>query len=212
MKYVIDKQEYLVNIVRKNNKNTYLRVKKGNVIEVTTSYFTTNHQVLKLIKNNEQAITRMHDKLEKRMEKQESFYYLGKSYQVIIVPTMEEIEWTENQVFVNSMENLNAWVTKEMKRIFQERLNVIYAMFQEDIPYPTLKIRKMTSRWGVCNSVKKTVTLNSELMKYGIVQIDYVIVHELSHFVHFDHSKLFWEVVAKYCPDYKKIRKSLKEG
>lgn len=212
MKYVIDNQEYTVHIIRKNNKNTYLRVKQGDVIEVTTSYFVTNNQILKLIQKNEQAIIRMHKKLEHRIEKQESFYYLGKPYQIIIVPTFDEIEWTDNQIFVNKMETLNKWLAKETKKIFQERLDLIYPLFQEKIPYPILKIRKMTSRWGVCNRVKKTVTLNSELMKYGISQIDYVIVHELSHFVHFDHSKEFWSTVAKYCPNYKIIRKSLKEG
>lgn len=210
MKYVIDNQEYIVNIIRKNNKNTYLRVKKDNVIEVTTSYFATNKQILKLIQNNEQAIIRMQKKLEQRIEKQDSFYYLGKPYQIIIVPTFEEIEWTESQVLVSSMETLNKWLFKETKRLFQERLDSIYPLFEENIPYPTLKIRKMTSRWGVCNRVKKTVTLNSELMKYGIDQIDYVIVHELSHFVHFDHSKEFWTTVMKYCPNYKNVRKSLK--
>jgi len=210
MKYVIDSKEYIVNIIRKNNKNTYLRVKKGNIIEVTTSYFVTNRQILKLIQNNEQAIIRMQKKLDQRIEKQDSFYYLGKPYQIILVPTFEEIEWTENQVFVNKVETLNKWLSKETKRLFQERLDKIYPLFQEKIPYPILKIRKMTSRWGVCNRVKKTVTLNSELMKYGIDQIDYVIVHELSHFVHFDHSKEFWTTVSKYCPNYKNIRKSLK--
>lgn len=210
MKYIIDNQEYMVNIIRKNNKNTYLRVKKDNIIEVTTSYFATNRQILKLIQNNKQAIVRMQKKLEQRIERQDSFYYLGKPYQIIIVPTFEEIEWTENQIFVNKMETLNKWLIKETKRLFQERLDCLYPLFEEDIPYPTLKIRKMTSRWGVCNRVKNTVTLNSELMKYGIAQIDYVIVHELSHFVHFDHSKEFWTTVIKYCPNYKSIRKSLK--
>ena len=83
-------------------------------------------------------------------------------------------------------------------------------MFEENIPYPNLKIRKMKTRWGVCNRKNNNVTLNSELIKYGYDQIDYVITHELSHFVHFNHSKDFWMTVSKYCPNYKKIRKSLK--
>ena len=74
-----------------------------------------------------------------------------------------------------------------------------------------LKIRKMKTRWGVCNKKTKTITLNSELMKYSIDKLDYVIVHELSHFIYFDHSKNFWKQVEKYCPCYKKIRKELKD-
>ena len=69
----------------------------------------------------------------------------------------------------------------------------------------------MKTRWGVCNKKTNTVTLNSELIKYDISKIDYVIIHELSHFLHFNHSRSFWNQVEKYCPNYKKIRNELKD-
>ena len=68
----------------------------------------------------------------------------------------------------------------------------------------------MSTRWGVCNKKTKTITLNSELVKYNIDKLDYVIIHELSHFIYFNHSKSFWNQVGKYCPNYKQIRKDLK--
>ena len=70
----------------------------------------------------------------------------------------------------------------------------------------------MTSRWGVCNLKNKNVTLNLELSKYNTEALDYVIVHELSHFIYPNHSKDFWSLVGKYYPDYKKIRKNLKNS
>ena len=69
----------------------------------------------------------------------------------------------------------------------------------------------MKTRWGVCNRRDLSVTLNFNLIKYDLSALDYVIVHELSHFVHFDHSKEFWNTVGKYYPEYKKITKMLKE-
>lgn len=101
---------------------------------------------------------------------------------------------------------------KRTEQIYKQRLDYIYNLYKEDIPYPKLRIRKMKTRWGVCNRKDNIVTLNSELIKYGYQQIDYVIVHELSHFIYFDHSKNFWLQVSKYCKDYKVIRKTLKEG
>ena len=68
----------------------------------------------------------------------------------------------------------------------------------------------MKTRWGVCNKRDDSVTLNAELFREPIECLDYVITHELSHFVHFDHSKEFWKLVEKYNPDYKKVRKYLK--
>ena len=69
----------------------------------------------------------------------------------------------------------------------------------------------MSTRWGVCNTKLKVVTLNTELIRYDITKLDYVIVHELSHLVYPNHSKDFWTLVSKYCSDYKKIRKELKD-
>ena len=69
----------------------------------------------------------------------------------------------------------------------------------------------MKTRWGVCNRLKKTVTLNSELLKKDLTIIDYVIVHELCHFYEGNHGKKFWLQVEKRYPNYKQIRKKLKE-
>ena len=69
----------------------------------------------------------------------------------------------------------------------------------------------MKTRWGVCNRSNNTITLNSELLKKEITLLDYVIVHEMCHFKHPNHSKDFWNEVSKYYPYYKLARKKLKE-
>lgn len=211
MKYLVDNVEYDVIIERKNNKNTYLRVKDNLTISVATNYFVTTKQIIDLLDNNYDSIKKMIVLRKNKNERQEYFYLLGKIYDIIIVPTFESIEIVGNKIFVKSKECLNKWFKKKIVEIYKDRLDTIYNRFEEKIPYPNLKVRKMTTRWGVCNRKNNNITLNSELIKYGYDQIDYVIVHELSHFIHFDHSSLFWSVVSKYCPNYKKIRKSLKE-
>lgn len=208
MKYELDDIKYDVVITRKNNKNTYIRVKE-NVIYVSTNYFASKLYIKKLLDNNKDALRKMFNNSLKKQEMEDNFYYLGKVYDVIIVPSMD-IELTEDKIFVQSKDYLDKWLKKQIKTIYQNRLDTIFDWFEETIPYPNLKIRKMKTRWGVCNRKNNNVTLNSELIKYGIQQIDYVIIHELSHFVHFNHSKDFWNLVAKYCKDYKEIRKSLK--
>ena len=87
----------------------------------------------------------------------------------------------------------------------------MYHKFSKKIPYPELKIRKMKSRWGVCNIRTKVITLNLELIKRDIKYLDYVIVHEMSHLIHGDHSSNFWNLVGENMPEYKKYREEMKE-
>ncbi len=209
MTYQIGDTCYDVIIERKNNKNTYLRLKENNIIYITTSYLTSKQQLIKLIHENENFILKNTKRLEERKEKQSSFFYLGKPYDIIFYPN-SDIEFIGNRLYAKNKDTLEKWYKKEMKRIFQERLDYQYHRFEENIPYPILKIRTMKTRWGVCNKKDNSITLNSELLRYDIEKLDYVIIHELSHFIYFDHSPDFWKQVFKYCPHYKKVRKELR--
>ncbi len=150
------------------------------------------------------------NKVKKRQVKDKEFYYLGNKYDIIIVP-FDAIEIENNKIYVSSEDKLNKWLKKQTKKIFEERLEICYKLFEEKIPYPKLKIRTMKTRWGVNHKLDSSITLNSKLIRYDERVIEYVIIHELSHFVHFDHSKYFWNTVEKYMPDYKKAVKTLKE-
>jgi len=210
MKYEIDNKEYEVIITKKNNKNTYIRVKEDLKIYVTTSRFTTKLAIKSLLNNNEEALKKMIDSQTKKNKKNDYFNYLGNSYEVFI-DEVDEIKFLDDALFVPSEEYLNKWLKQEIKRIFQERLDYNYNRYQEKIPYPKLKIRTMKTRWGVCNIRDNSVTLNTKLIEYDLEKLDYVIIHELSHFIHFNHSKAFWNQVEKYTPNYKQIRKDLKD-
>ncbi len=207
MTYVVNDIEYEVVIEKKNNKNTYIRI-RNNKIYITTNYFVNKSYIKSLLDKNYDVIKKMIEKNNQRLERNNKFYYLNKEYDIVFVNYCD-IEINDNKIFVKSEEYLNKWLKKNTEVIFKERLDYIYNLFEENIPYPKLKIRKMKTRWGVCNK-NNSITLNSELIKYGYEQIDYVIIHELSHFIHFDHSKNFWNLVSKYCNNYKEIRKSLK--
>ena len=211
MKYKINNQEYDVIITKKNNKNTYIRVKEDMKIYVTTNYLVNKAYIKTILDNNIDYLEKMLNKRKLEQEKEESFYYLGNIYDIIFVSSLKEVEIVDNKIYVKDIKTLEKWYKNEMINLFQERLEINYQRFNENIPYPNLKIRNMKTRWGVCNRKTNTITLNSNLIKYDITKLDYVIIHELSHFVHFDHSKNFWNLVSKYSPNYKQIRKELRD-
>ena len=208
--YKLDGETYKVLVVKKSNKNTYIKIKDDLTIYVTTNYLTSKREVKIILDNEKEFLRKALSRARKKMEKEELFYYLGKKYDIIKVP-FENIEVDDGKIFVKDEKTLEKWLKKEIKKIFSERIEYNYNLFDEDIPFPKLKIRSMKTRWGVCNKRDNSITLNSKLIKYSIHEIDYVIIHELSHFVHFDHSKEFWETVRIYMPDYKKAVAILKE-
>lgn len=210
MKYTIEGKEYEVIITKKNNKNTYLRVKEDLKIYVTTGRFTTKIGIKMLLDNNIDTIKKMIESQTKKNKKNKYFYYLGNSYEVFI-DNVEEVKILDDAIFTKNNEQLEKWLKQQIKNLYQERLDYNYNRYEEKIPYPKLKIRTMKTRWGVCNIRDNSVTLNTRLIEYNIEKLDYVIIHELSHFIHFNHSKEFWKQVEKYTPNYKKIRKELKD-
>ena len=213
MIYQLDGVNYNVEIVRKNNKNTYVRVRDDLTIYVTTGVCVTKGEIKKLLDENSSFLRKGISKAKKHIEKSEKFMLFGISYDVVFSSEFKSVSIDkENRIiYVFDDKKLNSWLKKQMRILYLKRIDLYYNMFEESIPYPSLKIRRMTTRWGVCNRKLKTITLNSRLIEFSIDKLDYVVVHELSHFVHFDHSKNFWNVVSKYCKDYKKIRKELNE-
>ncbi len=78
-------------------------------------------------------------------------------------------------------------------------------------PEVHLRMRSMTSRWGSCIPAKRIICINSRLIDHPNECLDYVIIHELAHLTHPNHSKFFWDLVAAYCPDWKYLRTLLKK-
>ena len=78
------------------------------------------------------------------------------------------------------------------------------------VSYRNITIREQKTRWGSCSSAGN-VNFNYQLYYLPDELLDYVVVHELAHRRHMDHSKEFWSEVARYCPDYRARRKQLKE-
>ena len=209
--FIVDDVSYPVEIEKKKTtKNTYIRIKKDLTVYVTTNYYSTDRSIKKLLVEKREAIIKMIKSQQKKNENNSDFHYLGKRYGIIYT-NQKQLIFGENKVFLPKEVDIEKFYKKEAKTIFLDHLNKIYESFSRDIPYPSLKIRKMTTRWGVCNTKLTTITLNLELIKRDVKYLDYVIVHELSHLVHANHSSNFWNLVEENYPDYKKIRSQMKE-
>lgn len=96
---------------------------------------------------------------------------------------------------------------KEAEKLLPQRLE--HLSKKHDIDFASLKVKKLKSRWGSCDS-HKNIILNTYLMQIDWGLIDYVILHELTHTIHQHHQADFWQSLGQICPDYKNLRKQIK--
>ena len=210
MQIQINEKTYPIEIIYKNNKNMYLRIKDGPKIEITAPLRTPERTIKKFIETNINYIAKNVIKKEQLQNKKlGKFEYLGHYYNILYTGKYG-ITLTDTTAYIGQNTNIDNWYKKEAKEMFKEYYDECFKVFREASLKPDLKIRKMKSKWGVCNVTNNTITLNQELIKLEPACLIYVIYHELSHLKHHNHSKDFWNLVEKYVPNYKEIRKHMR--
>jgi len=203
---LIDGKEINVIIEKKRNKRMYLKLDRDGNIKITAPLFTPQYKINNFLNDNIDTIKKWLNKKELIEEKHSEVYYLGKKYNYIY---SDKIYFDGNNAYGKDIESINKYLEDNSIYFYKDRLNILINDF-DNIPFFTLKVRKMKTRWGVNNFKSKTITLNKDLIHYSVNAIDYVIIHELCHFYHKDHSKNFWSAVESHMSDYKKYRKELK--
>jgi predicted metal-dependent hydrolase len=105
--------------------------------------------------------------------------------------------------------SLRAW----LMRAAQARLvpRVARAAAAAGVQYSKVSIRRQRSRWGSC-SVRGTISLNACLLFQRPEVVDYLIIHELMHVKHMNHSARFWQAVERHCPGWRALDRELLQG
>lgn len=114
----------------------------------------------------------------------------------------------DNPYDIPAWESLSAADKKIAKQKIMEHVD--YYARRMEIDYGSISMRNQKSRWGSCSS-KGNLNFNYRLAYLPEELLDYVVVHELAHRRHMDHSAAFWEEVETYYPAYKKCRQMLND-
>lgn len=125
-------------------------------------------------------------------------------------------EWIEKKTTeaVSIKENTHELSPEEISELKNRAREILPKLTEKyakimGVSYGTVKITSAQKRFGSC-SAKNNICFSYILMQYPIEAIEYVVVHELAHTVHHDHSKAFYALIEKYMPDYKQREKLFK--
>lgn len=218
-------------LTRKNVKNINLRVKPNLEVSVSANNDVPLEYIKDFVYSKAKWINRNLDYYKKTRniehgEKEyingESFRYLGRQYRLKIFSSEEEnVKYFRGYIHLYSYDLddfeqkerlMEDWYKERSKIIFKDSLDRMYNLIKSyDIKYPTLRIRKMKSRWGTCYPNKNKIILNRVLIKAPKDCIDYVVLHELIHFKHKNHGNDFYRLLDILMPDWQSKKKILDE-
>lgn len=108
---------------------------------------------------------------------------------------------------------LERWKKEMCACVMSEMLERIYPAFAAyGVPKPMLRFRAMRSRWGSCIPSKGVVTLNTRLLEYPSDCMEYILIHELCHFLQADHSAKFYMWMDRFLPNWREMRRKLNQS
>ena len=217
-----------VKIIRRRGRRTLtLELKPNSPIVVRTNLKTPKTEILSVLQKKQSWIEKNLQKLNEhseakniRLSKGESLLFLGESFEVFHSVT------TLKQPFLNrtkdqskkiqlllpvsiSHQDLTAQQIRFLVRQFYMREGKAFLLartqqlaLQIGLKPSVVRVRFMSSRWGSCTAQVK-ISLNARIMSAPLWVIDSVIIHELCHLRHLNHSAAFWKLVDQHAPKHK---------
>ena len=212
---------------RKKVKNINLRIRPNMEIYISAPMNLHSDYIENFIRSKEKWIKQVLQKIEEAKQNQlpsqylsgEKHKYLGKEYELevkqgnsnrVSIKEGKIILTVISNIFENSDEKkkvMEKWYFENAQKVFVNTIQKWLEILDESIE--KLSIKPMKSRWGSCNYVKRYINLNTELIKRTQFEIEYVILHELTHLKYPNHGKGFYRYIENYMPNYKMAEKML---
>ncbi|TAA70644.1 M48 family metallopeptidase [Planococcus salinarum] len=215
---------------RKNVKNVNLNIKPDMRIMVSANEKVPLSFIYDFVKGKGAWITRQigqfetvqpYMQSEREYVSGESFKYLGKQYRLKVQVTSgeESVKYFRGFIYLfvknkddhnRKSELMELWYLDKAKKTFGELVEKLYPLVKKyGLAEPTVEMRSMKARWGSAWIEANTISLNTELIKAPKFCIEYVILHELIHFIYNDHSEKFYNLLWTLMPDWEKRKEIL---
>lgn len=227
---VVEKGEINYCLERKEVKNLNLRIRKDGNVFVSANNDVPLEEIDEFVRSKSDYVLASVKKFEemaqcrpqpKQYVSGESFYIQGRALRLKVSNADKDrvntdgvyifLEVKDPDDFDRKHKLISRFLNRQCKLVFEEVIDELYPAFKKyGVDKPMLKIRDMETRWGSCLAKKGIITLNKRLLEAPRNCIEYVVMHELCHFIQPNHSKHFYSFLTMLMPDWKE-RKVLLE-
>lgn len=225
----VDGAEIIYHLEQKSVKNLNLRIRNDGSIYVSAHPFVALAEVdafvckksayIRNAAKEFKEIEQFHQRPKKYVSG-ETFYLQGHGLRLKVAKADKDAVSDDGvYIFLNVADPADTtkkqrlvtrYLDKQCRVVFSEILCDIYPVFRKyGVPMPKLRIRNMETRWGSCLSEKGIITLNKRLIEAPRNGIEYVIMHEMCHFIHPNHSRQFYTFLTMLMPDWKERKRAL---
>lgn len=221
--FVINNRAVHCEIIRSQRRTVSMSVNPDKTVTIKVPYLTTMNDIVMFLEKHSRWLFNRLDTPEKKPVEPKKFvtgelhYYLGKQYPLEVITSSENklvfkddtfFLYSENEKYNESI--FDDWYAKQAMIVFKECTDPLVEQMKKYKVYPkSFTIKKMKTRWGSCSS-RASISLNLDLIKLPEGCIKAVILHELCHLVHMNHSKEFYALMTAEMPDWKIWDKQLK--
>lgn len=225
-------REICYNLERKNVKNINLRIKSNQSIFVSANNSVTEEAIESFLISKTEYILKAlnrYAELEKYSSKPkqyvngETFRILGHERRLKVVQGKKNTVETDESFILLTVKDISnielkkkimdKWTKDYCKATLQNVCESIYPKFQKyGVNFPTLRFRYMISRWGSCQPKRGILTFNIALIEAPLYCIEYVVIHEFTHFLQPNHSRQFYQLLAMFMPDWNERKKTLEKN
>ena len=220
---VVENREICYRLERKDVKNLNLRIRKDGNVFVSANEMVSFEEIERFIYSKASYIFKAVDHFRemeqyrpqpKQYVSGETFYIQGRGLRLQVSRASKDAISSDGVYFFLEVKDTNDIERKRriMTRFLNQQCKIVFSEVMEDlyplvkkygIEKPILRIRDMETRWGSCLTKKKIITLNKRLLEAPRNCIEYVVMHELCHLIHPNHSKQFYSFLTMLMPDWK---------
>jgi len=211
-KVILNGREVTYDLVFKNNKNTYFYFKSSNYIKINASKYQRKKDIIDHMINNASQFIMKLDKVVNKVKVKDNtvYYYFGKELKIAQSDDYSVVILGDEIKLPKSVDHIKLFEKNEILR----ELSLLESKYKSN-PYVNINNIKISTRhtktrFGSCNARLRKVNFNTNLVHYDKLYLEYVFLHEICHLTHQNHSRDFYELLEKLCPNYKELRRELK--